>query len=109
MRVHSVAPGSPAERAALLPADILVRVDDDVIENQTSLAVVMAKHRPGDRVLLTFVRGGVEHAVRLSLAASTPTGDPPPEPSRRERRRTQRNESLGRLDSLRKPIGRQVR
>ncbi|MGD9481984.1 trypsin-like peptidase domain-containing protein [Streptomyces sp. TRM70308] len=65
--VVDVAAGGPADEAGLRPGDLLVRVDDEEITDVASLAEVLAGHKPGDEVGLTYRRGGAETSVRVTL------------------------------------------
>jgi hypothetical protein len=59
--------GGPAERAGLLEGDVLVRIDDVVIEGIGDFMYVLNSHKPGDVVLVHYVRDGEEREVRVTL------------------------------------------
>jgi len=86
--ILSVIPGGPAERAGLrggsekayygntaimLGGDLIVRIDDQDIEDQQDIAHVMNQHHTGDRVKVTYFRGKnkLEAIVTLGEARST--------------------------------------
>ena len=82
VRISSVTRRSPAA-AALVPGDVMTQLDNDVVDGVAGLAIALARHAPGDRVRVVFVRDGAEHAVELTLAGPpgpAPEGDPPPRP-----------------------------
>jgi S1-C subfamily serine protease len=83
--ILSVIPGGPADRAGLrggsekaylgntpimLGGDLIVRIDDQEIEDQQDIAHVMNQHHTGDRVKVTYYRGKnkVEATVTLGEA-----------------------------------------
>ncbi|OIQ67822.1 putative serine protease HtrA [mine drainage metagenome] len=68
----SVTAGSPAAKAGLQPGDLIVAIDGQRVANSDELIVAIRTHAPGDRVVLTYVRGkGAETKVTLTLAGST--------------------------------------
>lgn len=66
-RIESVTNPSAAAAAGLQPDDVIVRLDDLVIQDMNALIAGVAKHRPGDRVKVTFVRGTEEMARDVVL------------------------------------------
>jgi S1-C subfamily serine protease len=74
--VKQVVSGSPAAKAGLATADIIVQMDDRQITSMGSLMVSLRDHRPGDRVTITFVRNGHRRSVQAVLTerpANLPT------------------------------------
>lgn len=67
--VNLVAPGSPAERAGLLPGDRIVRVDDSLVDTMNDMVAVLPK--PGTPVTLGVDRGG-EELVRILTLGTHP-------------------------------------
>ncbi|MEE1928668.1 trypsin-like peptidase domain-containing protein [Streptomyces sp. TRM 70351] len=65
--VVDVADGGPAEAAGLRAGDVVVRVDDDEVTDVVTLAEALAGHEPGDRVTVTYRRGGERDTVRVRL------------------------------------------
>jgi serine protease Do len=95
--VTSVMPGSPAEEAGIVPAEVNLPFDDgpnaegeigDIIVavNEVSVASVsdllteINRHQPGDEIVLTVVRNGNEVEVPVTL------GEWPEEPAARSDR-----------------------
>lgn len=64
----AIVPGSPAEKAGLQAADIITKVDNDTIDSTHSLATLVGKHKVGDKVKLTYLRGGKQQTVDVTLA-----------------------------------------
>jgi putative serine protease PepD len=68
----SVSAGSPAAKAGLLPGDVIMSIDGKNVANSDELIVDIRAHAPGDKVLLTYVRGkNAAVKVSLTLAGST--------------------------------------
>jgi len=63
---ETLANGS-AERAGLLPGDVLLQVGDVDVADELSVDQVEQFHTPGDVVLVRFLRGGIERQLRLTL------------------------------------------
>lgn len=82
VRIGSVTRRSPAA-AALVPGDIMIQLDNDVVDGVAGLAIALSRHAPGDRVRVVFVRDGAEHAVELTLTGPPGTALPDSEPERR--------------------------
>jgi len=88
--ILSLIPGGPAERAGLrggsekaylgntpimLGGDLIVRIDDQDIEDQNDIAHVMNQHHTGDKIKVTFYRGKNKMEVTVTLAeARSSTG-----------------------------------
>ncbi len=59
--------GSPAEKAGLRVRDIIVTVGGEDVSTGSDLLAILAKHRPGDRVVIEFHRGEGRSAVAVTL------------------------------------------
>ncbi|MET9292222.1 trypsin-like peptidase domain-containing protein [Streptomyces sp. NPDC003077] len=66
-----VTQGGPADKAGLKPGDTIVKLDDTVIDSGPTLISEIWQHRPGDRVTLTYKRGGKEHTAQVTLGQRT--------------------------------------
>jgi len=79
--VQRVDRGSPAAKAGLrgghvatragvmLGGDVIESVDGKPVQDADGLAVAIAAHKPGASVAVGYVRGGVHHAVKVTLGA----------------------------------------
>lgn len=65
--VTQVTPGSPASRAGLQPQDVVTAINNDQINEKTSLRSLLFKYRVGDTVTLTVERGGQTLQVQVTL------------------------------------------
>ena len=70
--VMSVGPGTPAEGAGLRAGDVITAVDGDKVTSSDQLGSAIRKHRPGDRVDVTWQRGGAERSASVVLAETPP-------------------------------------
>lgn len=72
--IEFVEPDSPAHGAGVLPYDVLVRLNEQVIVNPEQLAVLVRTFEPNDEVRLSLIREGepVEIPVRLTERAMKP-------------------------------------
>jgi len=66
-RQPGIVPGSPADKAGLADRDIILEVDSQKITPDDSLAEIMRKHNPGDRVTLKIRRGDRDLSVAVTL------------------------------------------
>jgi len=62
-----VRPGSPAEAAGLKTGDVIVNFAGVAVKNLQDLTFALRTKRPGDRVEVTFVRGGKQQRVQAVL------------------------------------------
>ncbi|AJC57120.1 trypsin-like peptidase domain-containing protein [Streptomyces sp. 769] len=67
----AVTAGGPADKAGLKPGDTITKLDDTVIDSGPTLISEIWQHKPGDRVTLTFKRGGKEHTTQVTLGQRT--------------------------------------
>jgi putative serine protease PepD len=65
----AVEPGGPAAKAGLKPGDVITKLDDTVIDSGPTLIGEIWTHKPGDKVTITYKRGGQEHTVQLTLGS----------------------------------------
>jgi len=66
-RISGIMPGSPAESCGLLPGDVIIRIDDTPIKGLRDLSVALKNRYPGDRIVLTVLRKGVERDFKAVL------------------------------------------
>ena len=72
-RVQAVTPGSPAEKAGVQAGDVIVKLNDKVIDDATTLIVDVRSMSPGDKVQLTVERNGDTKTVEVTLGADSST------------------------------------
>ena len=69
-RQPAIVQGSPAADAGLQEKDIIVAVDDEALDADTSLVSLIGKHKVGEEVTLKIVRDGNEQDIRVRLEAA---------------------------------------
>jgi serine protease Do len=65
--VAEVEPGGPADRAGLRAGDLIVRVDQTEIAHSGELPRTVAKHAPGSKVKVEYVRERAQRTVDVTL------------------------------------------
>ena len=63
----AIFPGSAAEEAGLKEGDIILEFDGQKITTENSLAKIIMKYNPGDKVVLKILRGGKEKIIQATL------------------------------------------
>jgi serine protease Do len=63
----AVASGSAAEKAGLKEKDIILEFNEERITVENSLAKIIMKYNPGDRVVLKILRNGKEEIIQATL------------------------------------------
>ncbi|MFH8657743.1 S1C family serine protease [Streptomyces afghaniensis] len=64
-----VEPGGPAAKAGLKPGDVITKLDDRVIDSGPTLIGEIWTHKPGDKVTITYERGGKQHTAEVTLGS----------------------------------------
>ncbi|MGV9253544.1 trypsin-like peptidase domain-containing protein [Streptomyces sp. NPDC003697] len=59
----------PADKAGLKPGDVIIKLGDRVIDSGPTLIGEIWIHQPGDKVKVTYERGGKEHTTELTLGS----------------------------------------
>ena len=67
-RLASIMPGSPAAKAGLKPGDVVTQLNKKAIRDFPSLAVEIARHKPGETVKLTVRRDKKTITISVKLA-----------------------------------------
>ena len=57
----------PAAMAGLRVGDVITAIDGKTLSNVESLVTTIREHKPGDRVNVSYVRGGAEQNVAVTL------------------------------------------
>ncbi|GGY02833.1 S1C family serine protease [Streptomyces anandii] len=65
----AVESGGPADKAGLKPGDVITKLDDRVIDSGPTLIGEIWTHKPGDKVTITYERGGKEHTTEVTLGS----------------------------------------
>ncbi|MFJ5308106.1 S1C family serine protease [Streptomyces sp. NPDC088350] len=65
----AVEAGGPAADAGLKAGDVITKLDDSVIDSGPTLIGEIWTHKPGDKVTITYKRGGTEHTTELTLGS----------------------------------------
>jgi putative serine protease PepD len=68
-RVASVKSGTPAAKAGLVAGDVITALGGTSVSSGDALRAALAARQPGDKVPLTYTRGGKSHTVQLTLGA----------------------------------------
>lgn len=67
----AVEAGGPADKAGLKPGDVITKLDDSVIDSGPTLIGEIWTHQPGDKVTITYERGGQSRTVDVTLGSRT--------------------------------------
>lgn len=63
----------PAAKAGLKGGDVIVKVGDKAVNEQSSLASLLGRHQPGDTVKLTINRDGKTETISVKLGTMPPS------------------------------------
>jgi len=69
VRIESVLPGSPAEKAGLRAGDRIVAIGGRAIADLRAYSEVLKAHAPGDTITIEFERDGERESVEATLIA----------------------------------------
>lgn len=67
----AIVSGSPAEKAGLKEGDIVIKINDDKIQEGNSLISILSKYRVGDRVTITYLRDSKETQTTANLSEAS--------------------------------------
>jgi putative serine protease PepD len=73
--LQSVQSGGAAEKAGLQEGDVITKVGDELIDSSESLVATIRGHRPGEKVTLTYVRGGQTRTTTATLGSDAETSE----------------------------------
>lgn len=69
--VQNVVPGSPAQKAGIKRADIIIDIDGQrIAEGKGDLAKIIAKHKVGDNITISIWRDGKQQKVKAVLESA---------------------------------------
>jgi putative serine protease PepD len=72
-KISQVSNGSAASNAGLRAGDVITKVDGHLITSSDGLVAIIRSYRPGDKVSVTYERGGDTHTVRATLDSDATT------------------------------------
>jgi putative serine protease PepD len=72
-KISEVNNGSAAANAGLRDGDVITKIDNHLITSSDGLVAIIRSYRPGDRVTVTYLRGGDTHTVRVTLDSDATT------------------------------------
>jgi len=67
LNILAVAEGSPAAEAGLKAGDIIIKVNNEEVDEKNSLTKLIQDYTPGQELTLTFIRAGEEQEVKVVL------------------------------------------
>ena len=67
VKISSVMPDSPAEKAGMREGDIITAFDGEMVTDLKSYSEILKRHQPGDTVKVVLLRDGSEMEVTLTL------------------------------------------
>ncbi|QBD77579.1 PDZ domain-containing protein [Ktedonosporobacter rubrisoli] len=67
MEVLEIRPGSPAEQAELKRLDIIITADGEAVTEPRDLQRIVRRHKVGEKLALSFLRGGKQRRVTVVL------------------------------------------
>jgi len=70
--VDSLADGGAAKESGIKVKDVIVKVDNMSTETSPQLQEIVSRHRPGEKLVLTVMRDGVEKQIPVTLKAAAP-------------------------------------
>jgi S1-C subfamily serine protease len=65
--IEKIVDGGAAEQADLKEKDIITKMDGISIDSPSEMQEQVGKHRPGDKVMVTYFRNGKENTVPVTL------------------------------------------
>ncbi len=69
VRLSQVDKDGPAQKAGLQVDDVVTAIDDQPVTSAEELIVAVRTHRPGDRITLTYERGGQQSTAEVTLGS----------------------------------------
>jgi len=74
-KIAGVQSGTPAANAGLKKGDVITSVNGHAIESGDDLSAAINSYKPGDKIQVTYQRGGSEHTTTVTLG-TRPNGSP---------------------------------
>ncbi len=73
--VQEVSPESAAESAGIQSGDIIIQLADTEVKSVAELQELVARHKPGDKIAVTYIRDGKKNTVDAKLKSLEETMD----------------------------------
>ena len=70
-QIIKVFAATAAEKTGFQLGDVIVQVDETTVTNNYHLVSIIGTHKPGDKVLITYVRDGVTATAKVRIGAKT--------------------------------------
>ena len=67
VKINDITKGSAAEKIALKEGDIIIKIDDKKIGSPDDLSGTIQNHKPGDKVVITYLRDKKEQKATAEL------------------------------------------
>lgn len=67
---RSIISGGPADKAGIKEGDIIVKINDQTIDQGNSLSALINKYKVGEQITLTVLRDGKEESITVSLGVA---------------------------------------
>lgn len=72
--VTDVTSGSPADNGGIQRGDVIVQIGDDQIKGSGDVATAVRKHRPNEKVTVTYLRGADRKTANVTLVERPDSG-----------------------------------
>ncbi|MCU0680487.1 MAG: PDZ domain-containing protein, partial [Planctomycetes bacterium] len=63
----AVIPGSPADKADIMEKDIILKINEQKIDENNQLNKIISNYKSGDEITLTILRKGKEQKIKVVL------------------------------------------
>jgi putative serine protease PepD len=63
----SVSPGTAADQAGLQAGDVITKLGNTTIDSEDDVSTVIESKKPGDKLVVTYLRGDSTHTVTVTL------------------------------------------
>jgi serine protease Do len=65
--INKVTPGSAADKAGLKENDVIKKIDNDDIDSPEELSKIISKHKPEEKITITYERAGKSNKTEATL------------------------------------------